>query len=362
MKPDLSRRGQVPHARDIHSVFVLEDDGALEDGWEEPTEEGRKKRLEAARWTAAACELEAYYFRGDMKPLLLSETLQGTKLLRYVEIREPGSDLSAESHFEFHAFAALSQVILKPNRGTISILMAGDADSVGGNFTKGGPVALEEALCLQSTLHLSLRRAAKLAELQGIDPYIPEHGAILSPNVQMFRAGPETGFSFLPEPVAIAAVVTILMPDAANSNYQTLLAEKVAVALEVAAASGSDEVIIPELTGNGSPQAVDPRKFGDTVSSVLLTLYPQAFKEVHYVGSDSFLSACRLTHGDGHSEAPLEPTVPEMTGSAPAVGCREIATPLRGAGQRQFRHWRTDCRAGTAGRTGTGTDGKSAGA
>ncbi|CAL1168054.1 unnamed protein product [Cladocopium goreaui] len=69
------------------------------------------------------------------------------------------------------------------------------------------------------------------------------------------------------------------------------------------------------------------RKFGDTVSSVLLTLYPQ-------VGSDSFLSACRLTHGDGHSEAPLEPTVPEMTGSAPAVGCREIATPLRGAGQR----------------------------
>ena len=37
----------------------------------------------------------------------------------------------------------------------------------------GGPVALEEALCLQSTLHLSLRRAAKLAELQGIEPWQP---------------------------------------------------------------------------------------------------------------------------------------------------------------------------------------------
>jgi hypothetical protein len=59
MKPDLSRRGQVPHARDIHSVFVLEDGGALEDGWEEPTEEGRKKRLEAARpgWNGAAMEM-----------------------------------------------------------------------------------------------------------------------------------------------------------------------------------------------------------------------------------------------------------------------------------------------------------------
>jgi hypothetical protein len=33
----------------------------------------------------------------------------------------------------------------------------------------------------------------------------------------------------------------------------------------------------------GRPGAKSVRKFGDTVSSVLLTLYPQAFKEVHYV-------------------------------------------------------------------------------
>ena len=61
------------------------------------------------------------------------------------------------------------------------------------------------------------------------------------------------------------------------------------------------------------------------------------------VGSDGFLSACRLSHSDvGHSEVPLEPTMPEMTGAAPsapsapsAAGCREVATPLRGAaGQR----------------------------
>ena len=57
----------------------------------------------------------------------------------YVETREPGefrSDLA--THFEFHAFAALSQVILKLSRGRkVSILMAGDGESVGGNFTKG---------------------------------------------------------------------------------------------------------------------------------------------------------------------------------------------------------------------------------
>ena len=45
-------------------------------------------------------------------------------------------------------------------------------------------------------------------------------------------------------------------------HTSTIDPRQVAVALEVAAASGSDEVIIPELTGNGSPQAVDPRKPG----------------------------------------------------------------------------------------------------
>ena len=44
----------------------------------------------------------------------------------------------------------------------------------------GGPVALEEALCLQSTLHLSLRRAAKLAELQGIDQQVMKNTMVIS--------------------------------------------------------------------------------------------------------------------------------------------------------------------------------------
>lgn len=54
-------------------------------------------------------------------------------------------------------------------------------------------MALEEALCLQSTWHLSLRRAAKLAELRQESAHVAPQGAVVSPNVQIFRAGPEEG-------------------------------------------------------------------------------------------------------------------------------------------------------------------------
>ena len=309
MKRDVSTKGKVPGAEDILTVFVPEDGGALPriNGsfeWiqsQSVQPEARRLRLEAAMWTSAACQLEAYYFDGNMKPLCVADLIQNTQLLQNVQtfrgVGEAWESHGLPSRFSFHSkpfTKVLMELALNADQ-SISILLGADAFQVGGNFTKGGVVGVEEALCIQSTLQMSLRRAATLAERQGIsdtsDSYIPEGGVILSPKIQFFRAGPEEGFRFLEEPFDVAAVVTVAMPNSQQKEYRRTMEERIAASFEVAA--GNSSILVITELGHGMAQH-NPKKVGDIIASMLLSRFQVAFSEVHFIGGETFLSACRV--------------------------------------------------------------------
>ncbi|CAK9056036.1 Retrovirus-related Pol polyprotein from transposon TNT 1-94 [Durusdinium trenchii] len=145
-----------------------------------------------------------------------------------------------------------------------------------GGFRTGGRHALEESMCVQSTLSLSLQRALYISRhgnAQVSVPerlkrdqrsewfcYIPETGGILSPKVEVFRKGSAEGYGFLPSPVELASVVSVAMPnknpnvkdsplDAPESpdEYRALLVAKLKVALGAAAMSGASACVVPGL-------------------------------------------------------------------------------------------------------------------
>ena len=332
---DLSANGKVTGAEQIHQVFVFDSNASGDAGALPPDSEGRYDwiqieaddprleqesrllRLEAAKWSAATCLLGGYCINGEMPLLQVSDLINGTRLLRNVEglgaTRQAG-----KAKFVFHRSVSFSQVVLELAKNQqVSVLLAGNAYRVGGNFCTGGVVDVEEALCLQSTLHVSLRRAARLAEImllasprgprdqpKGWEPYIPKQGAVISPNVQIFRGAPENGFPFLKCPIDLAAVITIALP---NRNalladqpldldllqdakeYHKLVEANIAAGLE-AAASRSRIVIIPEL-GCGLQQN-DPKVVGSILASLLQTRFQSAFSEVHFVVGDAFRRSC----------------------------------------------------------------------
>merc|ERR1719369_2367284 len=68
----------------------------------------------------------------------------------------------------------------------VAVISAASAYHVGGGFSTGGRHALEEALCMQSTLYKCLKSAWRQAGVSKGSPYIPKDGAILSPDVEIF--------------------------------------------------------------------------------------------------------------------------------------------------------------------------------
>jgi len=106
---------------------------------------------------------------------------------------------------------------------------AGSAYSSGGGFRNGGRHALEESMCVQSTLFLSLHEAAKQAKRAGLEAppwatpirkwqmHIPEDGAVLSPHVEVFRENFLQGYAFADEATSLEAIVSMAMP---NWNFR----------------------------------------------------------------------------------------------------------------------------------------------
>ena len=339
----LSSRGAL--ADDFDQVFLISSELGGNDGavpslegrfdWIEndPTEEATLLRLEAAKWTVAACRLGGYCINEAEIPLLrLPDLIEGTQLFASKPLKGP-STWTTEFDYHLSSEISLTDVILELSKSQpVTLLLAGNAYSVGGNFTNGGLASLEEALCIQSTLHMSLRRAAKMAEDLGVEPprwaakdqpfqpYIPGNGVIISPFVEIFRAGPENGFAFL-QTVVDLAVLTIAMPncnpalsqpvDAPKdfSEYKQLVGDSITAGLQAAVAIKSPVLIIPEV--GGGLQQNDPRVVGDIISDLLLTQFPNAFAQVNFFGDEPFLLSCsRVEQGAqddpfGGVEAPL---------------------------------------------------------
>ena len=284
-------------------------------------EELRFMRLEAAKMTAATCRLGRYLFNEADIPLVnLPQTLEGTHVVLNVDgTTQP--EQTFETEFIYHEFdeSSLTEILLglAADR-SVTLLSAGSPYKVGGNFTEGSAFELEEMLCTQSTLQMSLRRASKMASEHGVtapmnarpingktswEVHIPEYGAVLSPNVEVFRAGPEDGFPFLEGPLVLSAVISVAMPncnqdlpdepcDAPESTeeYQRQLYAKVAAALELAVAIRSRTLVVPAM-GCGR-YLNDPSAVGKAFAEVFQARFFTAFAEVHFFGDDDFLVAC----------------------------------------------------------------------
>jgi hypothetical protein len=110
--------------------------------------------------------------------------VNGTSLLEYEKAKD--MDLPSTS-FEtvwsrYPPGMAVNVAVDKAQEGhNVAIVNAASAYHAGGGFTTGGRHALEESLCMQTTLGKSLFAAADLARAKKIE--IPDHVRPSGPNM-----------------------------------------------------------------------------------------------------------------------------------------------------------------------------------
>jgi len=163
------------------------------------------------------------------------------------------------------------------NGKNVVVVSAASAYHTGGGFASGGRHALEESMCVQSTLYPSLQKATQLAENVGVRPqewirpaqnrsggewmmHIPDDGAVLSPLVEVFRGGTLEGYPFQEAAVALEAVISVAMPNKNDrmadspvdshpepGEYQAQLRRKWRAVLTAAAKyTNADTLVIPD--------------------------------------------------------------------------------------------------------------------
>ncbi|CAE8737556.1 unnamed protein product [Polarella glacialis] len=260
-----------------------------------------------------------------------------------------------------HSTETVMEVARKKARMGLRVVAvnAASAYQVGGGFTSGGRHALEEAMCMQSTLFFSLQQAARLAEEKGLCDergrrlHIPEDGAVLSPGVEVFREGTRRGYvSSGNVPDRLAAVVSVAMPNmnpAITSSPQEwrpqeacvlIIERKMHAMLQGAVMANAEVVVMPDLGCGifGNNPAVVGECFGR-----VLTLYRGHFSEIILTGREEFYAAacgavglhCFFRHWERCREATEEMTV---FGGACAEQALEVARNLvhGGAGSDEF--------------------------
>jgi len=105
------------------------------------------------------------------------------------------------------------------HRDSVAVLSAASAYHCGGGFLTGGRHALEEAMCVQTSLFESLTREEKKF-MQSLDrksadadhiAYVPVDGVVCSPKVEVFRGGSDQGYPFMDRPTTLGAVISVAM-------------------------------------------------------------------------------------------------------------------------------------------------------
>jgi len=195
----------------------------------------------------------------------MSKLIKETELIEDVQEVE-GDGLPIE--IEFAKGDILDIAAEETSKGhKVAVLSAASGFQVGSGFLTGGchHLGAEEALCMQSTLFFSLQRAAVLAEEQGLQDtfglpvHIPERGAVVSPGVEVFRHGVDTGYAPMNRTTEIAAIVSFSMPNRNSSlkdvpldrregdGYDQLLEDKFQAALTGAARAGARLLVLPKV-------------------------------------------------------------------------------------------------------------------
>lgn len=200
---------------------------------------------------------------------------------------------------------------------------SGSAYQVGGAFLTGGPHALEEAMCTQSSVFLSLQQAQRLAydfnllDAKGQPVHIPETGAVLSPNVEIFRQGVSHGYAPCEEgPVVLAGVVTVAMPNLnpkvlhnpvewrTRPQREQLIEKKMNAMVQGAEMVDADVLVVSDI-GCGK-FGNDPRLIGAALG-IVLSRYPGHFQEIIITGGVRFFDAVCEAVGPGFVVSHKEP-------------------------------------------------------
>lgn len=256
----------------------------------------------------------------------------------------------------------------------VAAVNAASAYHSGGGFLTGGRHALEEAMCMQSTLFPSLQRAAHLAQMQALtcpdeavyvtrgrdgkfyERHVPRGGAVLSPGVHVVRGGSNDGYPFLLAPVRLAGIVSITAPNKNPSvsdspldapddpeEYANLLRQTFGSAMHAATLCGATEVVMPDV-GCGVFEN-DPAVVGAALGYTIAR-YKGTVKKVHLTGKPAFHEACAVELGLMSPCSPAAQSEPSARGSR---GQYERGSPSatgscrNGCGRSPFKSFPTCC-------------------
>ncbi|CAJ1359986.1 unnamed protein product, partial [Effrenium voratum] len=292
---------------DPASAPALGSDGThtwLRTGNSEPE---RAARRAVAGQTSRCVECLGYVL-GNQTVLLryISRCVAGTKLVSPSCGFWPTADTtlpepSATSSLVFEQRTVLESAEAWCAKGyKVAAVNAASAYHCGGGFSSGGRHALEESMCVQSTLYSSLQRGQQLAHEANVrsppwlgdrwTPHLPADGALLSPWVEVFRRGTNEGYPFMQRPFLLQAMISVAMPnrnermsdspvDAPrdHTEYMEALKARWRAALVAAFVAGANCLVLPDAgcgVFRNEPQAV-----GRALGEALLVL-GSAFEQV----------------------------------------------------------------------------------
>lgn len=274
----------------------------------------RSERRSLAKETTEAVDRGWYWHAANQVSLIATEASEcsttlispscGTWPTLATLSRGPaGEEVMSHTSIERAEGTVLSVAVkLSGENHQVAAISAASAHHVGGGFSSGGRHALEEAMCVQSTLYRCLRHAWRQTGVPEGGAYIPPDGVVLSPRVEVFREGTAHGYAMLPQPVELNCVVSVAMPNlstrvrdaplekpASPDAYRTSIAARWRAVLHGATSSGATDVVCPDagcgVYGN------EPAIVGWVLGEVLRTEYWGQINTLWLVGSNEFCTA-----------------------------------------------------------------------
>lgn len=188
----------------------------------------------------------------------------------------------------------------------VAVVSAASAHQLGGGVLTGGRHALEEAICMQTTLYPSLARARematdeKLVDHVGRSTHIPEDGCIVSLDVEVIRKGTGARYAEMSAPKMLAAVLSLAMPNRnyklpgydrrTGPDYEVLVAKKFHAAMRAAIELGIEMLVVPEC---GCGVFMNDRSQVGALLGRVVGCFDGCLKSVLIVGNAQFFHAAQ---------------------------------------------------------------------